>query len=64
LATLSDLQQGRTLYISHCGQCHDLYLPENFSASQWRSILPNMAPRTSLTSAEVQLVTKYVTKGK
>ncbi|NVO21661.1 MAG: hypothetical protein HXX13_18320 [Bacteroidetes bacterium] len=63
-ATLADLQAGRTLYINHCGDCHELYLPESFSATQWRSILPNMTPRTNLTSAEVSLVTKYVTKGK
>jgi len=63
-ATLADLQQGRTLYISTCGQCHDLYLPESFTAAQWRSILPNMTPRTSLSSAQIALVTKYVCKGK
>lgn len=63
-ATLADLQQGRTLYISKCADCHSLYLPESFTASQWRSILPTMTPRTNLTSAQVQLVTKYVTKGK
>ena len=63
-ASLSDLQNGRTLYIGNCGACHDLVIPETYTASQWRSILPNMTPRTSLTPAEVTLVTKYVTKGK
>jgi hypothetical protein len=63
-ATLAELQQGRSLYISHCGSCHSLYLPESFTASRWQSIMPSMSPRTNLTSSEVQLVTKYVTKGK
>jgi mono/diheme cytochrome c family protein len=63
-ATLTDLQQGRELYISNCGGCHSLYSPDNYTASQWRNIMPNMAPNTNLTSAQVQLVTKYVTKGK
>ena len=63
-ATLADLQNGRTLYISNCGSCHSLALPESYTAAQWRSLLPNMTPRTSLTSAQVTLVTKYVTKGK
>jgi cytochrome c5 len=63
-ATLADLQQGRSLYISNCADCHSLYLPESFTASQWRNIMPSMSPRTSLTSAQVQMVLKYVTKGK
>jgi mono/diheme cytochrome c family protein len=62
-ATLKELQDGRTLYIDNCGACHSYYLPESFTPSQWRSILPAMTPRTSLTSAQIQLVTKYLTKG-
>ena len=62
-ATLAELQQGRTLYINNCGTCHSLPAPENYSAAQWNSILPGMASRTSLSSAEIQLVNKYVTKG-
>jgi len=63
-ASLLDLQQGRTLYISNCNSCHDLYAPEAYSASQWRSIMNNMAPNTNMNSTEVSKVTKYVTKGK
>jgi mono/diheme cytochrome c family protein len=62
-ATLKELQDGRALYIDHCGACHTYYLPESFTPSQWRSILPTMTPRTNLTSAQIQLVTKYLTKG-
>ncbi|MBK7215171.1 MAG: hypothetical protein IPH88_18160 [Bacteroidales bacterium] len=63
-ASLDELQQGRTLYISNCASCHSLYLPESYSAARWRSILPTMTPRTSLSSTQVALVTKYLTKGK
>ncbi len=63
-ATLSDLQNGRTLYINNCAGCHSLYIPESYTPSQWSSILPNMTPKTSLTASEVALVKKYVTKGK
>lgn len=34
-ATLVELQQGRTLYLNNCGRCHDLYSPDDFSASRW-----------------------------
>ncbi|HEY4784658.1 MAG TPA: hypothetical protein VIH57_01355 [Bacteroidales bacterium] len=63
-ATLSELQQGRTLYINNCGKCHSLYSPDLYSVSNWESIISDMAPRTSLTSAQILLVTKYVCRGK
>lgn len=62
-ATLQDLQQGRTLYIENCNSCHGLYNPDSNTPSQWRSILNNMAPRTGMSTAKVQLVTKYLTRG-
>ena len=62
-ATLADLQAGRTLFINNCGRCHTLPIPDDYSASQWKSILPGMTSRTSLTTAEVTQLTKYVTRG-
>ena len=62
-ATLQELQQGRVLYINNCGQCHGLVSPDNYTPTQWRSILPIMTPRTNMSASDVQLVTKYVTKG-
>jgi hypothetical protein len=62
-ATLAELEQGRTLYINNCGSCHGLYSPDNYSPSQWNGILSSMTPKTSLTSAQVTLVKKYVTRG-
>lgn len=64
-ATLQEMQQGRTLYINNCDNCHGLYSPDNFTASQWKnSIMPSMGPKTSMNSTEKSLVTKYVTRGK
>jgi len=63
-ATLDELTQGRSLYIDNCGRCHGLYTPESFSSSQWKSIMNQMAPKTRLTSSEITLVSKYVSKGK
>ena len=62
-ATLADLQQGRTLYINNCGRCHGLYSPDTYTPAQWKSVIPNMAANTSMTSSQVTLVTKYVTRG-
>ncbi|HKJ42712.1 MAG TPA: hypothetical protein VKA27_11500 [Sunxiuqinia sp.] len=63
-ATLAQLQQGRALYTSNCNACHYLYSPSDFSASTWPSIVAQMAPNTNMSSSEVKLVLKYLTKGK
>jgi hypothetical protein len=62
-ATLQELQQGRSLYMSKCDACHGLYSPDNYSSAQWKQIISSMGPKTNMTSAETQLVTKYVTRG-
>lgn len=63
-ATLKELQEGRTLYINNCGSCHDLYSPDDLSISQWKMALAVMVTKTTLTSQQVILVSKYVSRGK
>lgn len=62
--TLSELQQGRDLYINNCGRCHGLYSPDNYTPAQWKNILNSMVPKTGMGTAEILLVTKYVSRGK
>jgi hypothetical protein len=62
-ATLQQLQEGRTLYINNCGSCHSLYSPDDYSKGNWTSILSVMAPNTNMSTSQVTLVTKYVTRG-
>jgi len=62
-ATLAELQEGRILYIENCNRCHGLYSPDNFTPTQWKSILSKMSPKTSMSSSDIQLVTKYLCKG-
>jgi hypothetical protein len=62
-ATLEELQQGRILYINNCGSCHNLVSPDSYPASSWYGIMNSMAPKTSMNSSQVTLVTKYVTRG-
>jgi hypothetical protein len=63
-ATLAELQQGRTLYVNNCNSCHGLYSPDSYTSAQWKSVISNMGPRTGMSSSEILLVTKYVTRGK
>ncbi|MBS4056757.1 MAG: hypothetical protein KKD74_06485 [Bacteroidetes bacterium] len=63
-ATLEELQQGRTLFLNNCGECHVLYSPDKYNVGQWQEKLSVMIPRTPMTAAEGLLVTKYLTRGK
>ncbi len=63
-ASLTDLQAGRSIFINNCGRCHSLYSPDNYSASDWKAIIPNMAGRAGLSATQATQVTKYVTRGK
>jgi mono/diheme cytochrome c family protein len=59
---LKDLQEGRALYISKCGSCHTLFLPEQFNNVQWKMQVERMAVKANLTSEEEEAILKYVTK--
>jgi hypothetical protein len=63
-ATLPELQEGRILYIDNCARCHSLYSPDNYTPTQWKGILNNMAPRTAMSASDILLVTKYLSRGK
>lgn len=63
-ATLAELQEGRTLYIGNCGNCHALVSPDTHTVNEWKTIIADMAPKTNMNSTEISLVTKYVCRGK
>ena len=60
---LADLKAGRQLYINKCGGCHTLILPEKHTAGQWAEWMTKMEHRAGATSAESELILKYLTKG-
>lgn len=63
-ANISDLQAGRKLYVSKCGSCHTLVLPEKYSADQWQSLVDKMETKAKITPDEKRLIVRYLTKGK
>ena len=60
---LSELQEGRRLYIAKCGGCHTLYLPEKHTKQEWQVTINNMATRAHLESLEKIRIFNYLTKG-
>lgn len=58
--TLEELQQGRSLFVGHCGGCHLPPRPTDFSADEWPGHVDEMRERSGLTMDESDLVVRYL----
>lgn len=58
--TLDDLEQGRSLYLSRCGACHQLIDPKSVAPSKWPHEVQEMQQRAKLTSEQVELISLYL----
>lgn len=63
-ASLKDLSDGRAAYINKCGGCHNLFVPEKYSAGEWKGWVNKMESKANITSSEKEQILKYLTKGK
>jgi len=61
--TLSELSQGRTLYVSRCGSCHVLKRPVELPPEQWQAEVSDMREKNGvkLSDAEAQAIVRYLT---
>ncbi len=62
--SLENLQQGRQIYVDHCGSCHMLYLPQRFTALEWEKSLNEMQEKVKISDREKKLVLDYLLAGK
>lgn len=51
---------GRKLYVDHCGSCHNLYLPEQFSKQHWMKEIPEMRQKAKISEEEARLIRNFV----
>ncbi len=58
--SVQELLNGRELYISKCGGCHNLYLPNQYDANRWNEILAEMKVRSKLTDEEQKKIFIYL----
>ncbi|MBI4946721.1 MAG: hypothetical protein HY840_10000 [Bacteroidetes bacterium] len=59
-SSLSQLNEGYTLYINKCGHCHYLHRPDQYPDEKWNKMLPIMGKRAKLDSLQLDLITKYI----
>ena len=60
--TYEDANQGYKLYISHCSNCHRLHNPNEYTATKWAKVLPEMLGKAKISdTAQQQLIRNYLT---
>ena len=58
--SLDYLVKGRELYISNCGSCHNLYLPERYTATQWLINIGKMKKPAKINDEQSEIILKYI----
>lgn len=51
---------GRKLYVYHCGACHNLHLPEQYTREDWLNEIPEMQQKAKITQEEARLISNFV----
>jgi cytochrome c5 len=59
-ATSADLEAGRQVLVSKCGDCHRPPLPAEHAAAAWPHHLDEMAPRAEVTAEERRVLEQYL----
>ena len=54
------LKKGADLFNLHCGKCHELPKPADFTIEDWKPIMAAMAPKAKLNAEETTWVLAYV----
>lgn len=57
---LQVIELGRHIYLSQCIDCHAPIAVDDYTESQWATIMPDMAEESALTFAEEKAVHEYV----
>lgn len=60
-AKQAGLLQGRKLYVNYCSSCHNLHLPKEYNAEQWKKNVDEMQEKAKITDKEKQLILQFLT---
>ncbi len=50
---------GRSLYVNHCGSCHNL-LPEQYTSKHWQQKMPEMQLKAKISDENTKLITNFI----
>jgi hypothetical protein len=57
---LDSLKLGRLLYIKHCSSCHNLHLPEQFTAAEWEKNVVEMQEKAKINDLQKETLLNYL----
>lgn len=55
-----NLKEGRQLYVNNCGNCHQLYMPNQYDSAAWKHNLDEMQARAKISDSQKKLVYDYL----
>lgn len=58
--SMSQLNEGKTIYLDNCNKCHRYKAPQSRDEAKWDKIIPKMAKKAKLDDAQEKLVLEYV----
>jgi hypothetical protein len=54
------IAEGNSLYLAHCGKCHDLPVISKYSKEKWQKIVPSMAKEAKLDATQENKILSFV----
>lgn len=63
--TITQFNDGKNLYEMHCGKCHDLAKPTDYSEERWTKIVPGMTKAVNkngvlINEQQQEMVLRYL----
>ncbi len=57
---LNTIEAGAQLYAANCVKCHGFKDPKNFTAEEWKEIVPRMAVKAKIDAYTENKILEYV----
>lgn len=57
---VATLQRGHTVYLAHCGRCHEAVLPADVSQEDWHVVVPGMSWNAGISDVDEAALTAYI----
>jgi cytochrome c5 len=58
------LQRGHSVYLAHCGRCHEPILPDDVSKADWHVVVPGMSWNAGISADDEAALTAYILAAK